>query len=361
MSVVNTGDTFRFFGSDMKTFANLPAAVYTVSFNMDNGFFLTSHLPFTVTEKVYGGYDEKVRKIMRTYSAFDRSLGVILTGHKGSGKSLCAKMLAINCVKNGIPVIVCNQYIKGLVGFIESIPDNCMVLFDEFDKAFPCDDDDSDNPQNSMLPLFDGTSCGKKLFVVTCNKINGLSNYMINRPGRFHYNLEFGCPGCNEIEEYLKDNLKPEYYDKIRDVIALSYKVDLSYDCLRAIAIELNFGETLNEAMQDLNITNDENVYFDVCVRFKDGTEVSDTFKSIETRPDYSAKVRMYNKHDDLVFWFIYNSNDIKIDDKHGMYLNGEDLKTSDDVAAAENPSKNKREVSRVYFTRSYTTNKLVV
>ena len=137
--------------------------------------------------------------------------------------------------------------------------------------------------------------------------------------------------------------------------------VDLSYDCLRAIAIELNFGETLNEAMQDLNITNDENVYFDVCVRFKDGTEVSDTFKNIDTRPDYSAKVRMYNKHDDLVFWFVYNSNDIKIDDKHGMYINGEDLKTSDDVAATEDPSKNKREVSRVYFTRSYTTNKLAV
>lgn len=35
MSVVNTGDSFRFFGSDMKTFANLPAAVYTVSFNVE--------------------------------------------------------------------------------------------------------------------------------------------------------------------------------------------------------------------------------------------------------------------------------------------------------------------------------------
>ena len=236
-----------------------------------------------------------------------------------------------------------------------------MVLFDEFDKAFPCDDDDSDNPQNSMLPLFDGTSCGKKLFVVTCNDTNKLSAYMINRPGRFHFNLEFGCPGCTEIEEYLKDNLKPEYYDKIRDVIALSYKVDLSYDCLRAIAIELNFGETLNEAMQDLNITYDENVYFDVCVKFKDGTKVSDTFRRIETRPDFSREVRMYNKHDDLVFWFVYNSNDIKIDDKHGMYINGEDLKTSDDVEATEGPSKNKREVSRVYFTRSYEANKLMV
>lgn len=28
---------------------------------------------------------------------------------------------------------------------------------------------------------------------------------------------------------------------------------------------------------------------------------------------------------------------------------------------SAEDPSKNKREVSRVYFTRSYTTNKLTV
>lgn len=361
MSVVNTGDTFRFFGSDIKTFANLPAAVYTVSFNMDNGFFLTSHLPFTVTEKVYGGYDEKVRKIMRTYSAFDRSLGVILTGHKGSGKSLCAKMLAINCVENSIPVIVCNQYIKGLVGFIESIPDNCMVLFDEFDKAFSCDDDDSDNPQNSMLPLFDGTSCGKKLFVVTCNNTNRLSEYMINRPGRFHYNLEFGCPGCAEIEEYMKDNLKPEYYDKIRDVVDLSHKVDLSYDCLRAIAIELNFGETLNDAMQDLNIIDSEDVYFDVCVRFKDGTEIFDNNKRIYTNPDYSDKIRMYNKHDELVFWFIYSSNDIKIDDKYGMYIDGKDLKVSNDFSDLADGKLNGKEVSRVFFTRYRDSNKIMV
>lgn len=361
MSVVNTGDTFRFFGSDMKTFGNLPAAVYTVSFSMDTGFFLTSHLPFTVTEKVYGGYDEKVRKIMRTYSAFDRSLGVILTGHKGSGKSLCAKMLAIKCVENGIPVIVCNQYIKGLVGFIESIPDNCMVLFDEFDKTFSCDDDDSDNPQNSMLPLFDGTSCGKKLFVVTCNNARKLSQYMINRPGRFHYNFEFGVPGCTEIEEYLKDNLKPEYYDKIRDVITLSYKVDLSYDCLRAIAIELNFGETLNEAMQDLNIIDSEDVYFDVCVRFKDGTEIFDNNKRIYTNPDYSDKIRMYNKHNELVFWFIYSSNDIKIDDKYGMYIDGKDLKVSNDFSGLADDKLNGKEVSRVFFTRYRDNNKIMV
>lgn len=361
MSVVNTGDTFRFFGSDMKTFANLPAAVYTVSFSMGAGFFLTSHLPFTMTEKVYGGYDEKVHKIMRTYNAFDRSLGVILTGHKGSGKSLCAKMLAINCVENGIPVIVCNQYIKGLVGFIESIPDNCMVLFDEFDKAFSCDDDDSDNPQNSMLPLFDGTSCGKKLFVVTCNRTNRLSEYMINRPGRFHYNLEFGCPGCAEIEEYMKDNLKPEYYDKIRDVITLSYKVDLSYDCLRAIAIELNFGETLNEAMQDLNIIDNESVYFDVCVRFKDGTEIFESGKRIYTSPDYSDKIRMYNKHEEMVFWFIYSSNDIKIDDKYGMYIDGKDLKVPDKSSDVEDDKLKGKEVSRVFFTRYRDNNKIMV
>ena len=57
----------------------------------------------------------------------------------------------------------------------------------------------------------------------------------------------------------------------------------MSYDCLRAIAIELNFGETLNEAMQDLNIIDGKDVYFDVCVRFKDGTEIFDNGKRIYT------------------------------------------------------------------------------
>lgn len=43
------------------------------------------------------------------------------------------------------------------------------ILFDEFDKTFQSNDDQDD--QAALLSLFDGTAGGKKLFLVTCNKL----------------------------------------------------------------------------------------------------------------------------------------------------------------------------------------------
>ena len=44
-----------------------------------------------VTEKAYGVHTEKLEKVMDSFKLFSRSLGVILSGDKGIGKSLFAK------------------------------------------------------------------------------------------------------------------------------------------------------------------------------------------------------------------------------------------------------------------------------
>ena len=59
---------------------------------------------------------------------------MILSGHKGIGKSLFAKLLSIEAIRNGIPVIIADKYIPGIAAYIESIDQRVMVLFDEFDK-----------------------------------------------------------------------------------------------------------------------------------------------------------------------------------------------------------------------------------
>ena len=137
-----------------------------------------------------------------------------------------------------------------------------MVLFDEFDKTFCNNDNNGISPQTLMLSLFDGISVGKKLFLITCNGIRKLNDYLINRPGRFHYHFRFDYPSYEEIQEYLQDKLEEKYYGEIEGVVAFSRKVNLNYDCLRAIAYEISNGQTFKEAIKDLNIVNIEVVKY---------------------------------------------------------------------------------------------------
>ena len=170
-------------------------------------------------------------------------------------------MLATEANKRGLPVIVVNTYYPGISGFLSSIDQKVVVLFDEFEKTF-VEVDDYD-PQVEMLSLFDGFDNGRKLFVITCNSPNKLNEFFVNRPGRFHYHFSLDLPNDDEVREYLHDQLKEEYYDAIEGVVSLAHMTDVSYDYLRAIVFELNQGYSLEETMDELNITRTRDVYFD--------------------------------------------------------------------------------------------------
>jgi len=273
MKIVGVGKRFEIYEDDLKTYDTLPANIYTVRFNKMTGFYLEQHSDFEIKEeKVYGVHTEKVEKVLKSFGKFNRNLGVILSGHKGIGKSLFAKMLGIEAVKKELPVVIVDSYIPGIAAYIESIEQEIMVLFDEFDKTF-CSKktDDANDPQASMLSLFDGTSQGKKLYVITCNNINKLNDYLINRPGRFHYHMRFDFPTSAEVTEYLTDNLDKQYHDEIQNVVNFARKVNLNYDCLRAVAFELNEGGKFKDIIKDLNIINMNPETYDISLHFATG------------------------------------------------------------------------------------------
>ena len=118
---------------------------------------------------------------------------------------------------------------------IESIEQEVVFLFDEFDKTFGsvCLGANEADPQSALPSMFDGTAQGKKLFIITCNSLYKLNDYLVNRPGRFHYHFRFDYPSPEEIQAYLTDKLRPAYIGEIRKVILFSKKVALNYDCLR--------------------------------------------------------------------------------------------------------------------------------
>ena len=242
MKIVESSGRLHLYGDDMKAYDQIPAGTYDICFSKMTGFYLVRRPDMVVDEKVYGVASEKAAKVMSTFKVFTRNLGVILSGDKGIGKSLTAKMIAKTAVDAGYPVLLASEYIPGIASFIESITQEVMVLFDEFDKTFRSTNDE--NPQDTMLSLFDGTTAGKKLFVVTCNQLRDLNDYLVNRPGRFHYHFRFDYPQAEEIRTYLQDKLDPKYYGEIDPVVQFSSRVVLNYDCLRSIAFELNLGTT---------------------------------------------------------------------------------------------------------------------
>lgn len=253
MHIVESGKRYRIFNNAITTYNQLPPKTYRVDYDPETRIFslLEAH-DFEIPEtKIYGQHLDKVKKVLNSMDKMNRNLGVILSGDKGIGKSLFSKCLGLKARKKGIPVILVNEYHEGIANFLEEIEQTVMILFDEYDKTF---DEKKHNCQAEMLSLFDGVSAGKKLFVITCNEIQSLSQYLINRPGRFHYHFRFLYPTADEIRDYMEDKLDKQYYDEIENVIAFSVRMNLNYDCLRSIAFELNNGLKFQQAINDLNI-----------------------------------------------------------------------------------------------------------
>lgn len=286
MKIVKTGDTFRIFGNDLETFDRLPAATYKIEFHPMMGFYLTKVDNFHSTEeKIYGCHAEKIQKVLRSYTKFNRSMGIILSGKKGMGKSMFVQLMGEESVGNmEIPVILVTKAYVGIADFIEEIDQECLVIFDEFEKMFQSNQrgygqqqqqNDRIESQDNLLGLFDGISQKKRLYAITVNDLNRVNDFMLSRPGRFHYHIRFDYPNSAEIEEYLRDKVEEQYHGEIMHVVSFANKVKLNYDSLRAIAFELNEGRPFKSAISDLNILNTESQLYDCKIILADGKSIS--------------------------------------------------------------------------------------
>lgn len=301
MNIVKSDAKFQVYGMEIATYDKLPVDVYDLNFNKMQGFFLTQRNPLTVSEKIYGNSLKRAEKILRTFNNTNRNFGVILSGRKGIGKTILARLLAEKVMGVGIPVINISSYLPGLSSFLESLQQEVMVLFDEFEKTF-CGNDEHD-PQEELLSVFDGTGTGKKLFVITCNETQHLNEYLLNRPGRFHYHFTFDIPTRDEIREYLGDNLSVDKHDLITNIIKFSSISELTYDCLRAITTELNAGYSLQDTLEDLNIDKDNTPSYTLKVYFESG----DIFESM-------SLCRFYPTRKEFVsFWLENNFMNLNI------------------------------------------------
>ncbi|MFJ4158660.1 AAA family ATPase [Microbacterium testaceum] len=305
---IETGGQVRVYDSAVQAHDSLPLGTYRVRYSIKEGFSLLRTEDLGVgSEKVYGRREAKVDKIFRTYARFERNLGVMLSGNKGQGKSMFLRMLAARAIESGIPVVLVSEDAEGIVDFLDTL-DECLVIFDEFEKTFSSGRGPLDGPnrQNQFLTLFDGTSSVKRIYCLTVNDVQDVSHYIVNRPGRFHYHMRFDYPSPDDVREYLLDQAPLAAAAEIENAALFSRRVNLTYDHLRAIAFEMNHPDaTFTDIVEDLNIKAIEPSTYRVEATYLDGSVLTDeSVLNLHERSEVSRTIELRSTHRALFFSF---------------------------------------------------------
>lgn len=238
----------------------LPAAIYTVCYSQMQGFYLQKNKDnFTETGKNYGSLNSRADRIIKTYESRDVSTGVLLTGLKGSGKTLLSQTVSNKMIEKGLPIVLVESAFTGdaFINFLSKIGE-CVLIFDEFAKVFDARSNDEKDKQNGLLGIFDGNKSLKRLIFVIENNSYSLNEFYKNRPGRLFYHFEYSKLEEVVIDEYCADK-------KIADTVKIEIKSafyrirNFSFDILKAIIDEhLRFPQdTILDIVGILNVETD--------------------------------------------------------------------------------------------------------
>ena len=246
MNILRDNGKYFFFNS-LTIEKTLQPKPYLFNFDDFGNCWLEDIESFKLPEKVYDVNKELRGYIQTSFSSYKKNLGVLLTGNKGQGKSLTAKLISSEM---GLPTIIISKPIPQSVGFVKffnDIKQNHILFVDEFEKLFKQNvnnvekNTDSYHGQDVFLSFMDGvlTNEHKVIFLLTTNE--PVNEYFINRPSRIKFLLEY-----NELPEELFNLITD---DKLNN---LSFKADLEEN---VSLINLNI-DLLISIIDDINLFN---------------------------------------------------------------------------------------------------------
>lgn len=229
----------------------IPGKVYILKDDRySDDLFLEEDKDFEFPEKYYLGDDDKhfINKVINTFNNTCKlTTGTLLSGMKGSGKTLMAKHIA---VKSNLPIVVVDPGVSAtdIENFFAKITDDVCVILDEVDKYWTT---------RHLLGFLDGVkpTC-KKLVLCTCNDEKEIDEYLNDRCSRIRYKKTFSCLTKDAVFGILSDMITDKEKAKsATEFIYNSIKV-ISYDNIVIFGEEIknNPDESYESILADMNI-----------------------------------------------------------------------------------------------------------
>jgi hypothetical protein len=234
----NTGLTFSLRPKAVSVSEELAPHVYALSVDAEGGVFLRfMSKSFELPSPLYALDDNLIARVARQYHAQPtQNLGVILSGVRGTGKSVTAKQL---CNRLGLPVIVVSdKRTPNFAAFLSLIRQPVVVFIDEYEKLIG-----NTEFEHSLLSIMDGVHTEKqyaRVFLLTMNSLF-INENLIQRPSRVRYLVKFGDLKKDQVLTILKDRLykdREQHLQKtLEHVMTLSM---ITVDIVCAIVDEVN-------------------------------------------------------------------------------------------------------------------------
>ena len=199
--------------------------VYDLSYDDYMGIIFKENGELNLPKKVYESETDRLFKY-RVFKQFNnpnsKDVNILLNGTKGTGKTMMAKQIA---KESKLPIIIVSSNFpeRRLIEFFKKFDTPVCIIFDEIEKNFRTE---------RMLDFLDGVEkTTKKLVIMTCNKMDNLSEYLKDRCSRIRYlrnysiedNYEFipmivedlGIKNVEETVNFIKDYIKIPSIDNV--------------------------------------------------------------------------------------------------------------------------------------------------
>jgi hypothetical protein len=254
MSVIQSGGRFSF--EDVtNTYEQLPAGNYILKYDPRAGYYLNKKEDFELPKKVYGDHSIVQRWLKSWEVNSAKNMGIILSGVKGSGKTITAQKF---CVESNLPVVIINENFHGsdFIDFITSPKlGECIIFIDEFEKIYSNRD-----TQYDMLSLMDGNYSTSLIFLLTVNE-ERLNDYLVNRLNRIKYRKAYGDLEFGIMDEVIDDMLINK--DHKQSIFDFFDKVNMrTFDLLTNLIKEMNlFNEDAIQCGMHLNLKPERKTY----------------------------------------------------------------------------------------------------
>lgn len=256
--ITSNSSTYRLGDTRIQAHNKLPIGVYTLEQNpMTGEYFLQKANDMKLPKKYYGTYDHYIKRWSKTWNAIEGNMGIILSGTKGTGKTLLAQKF---CIESNMPVIIINRnYGQSMLEFLQSDTLRDSIIFiDEFEKII----NQEDEAITPFLQLFDGSFGTRFCFILTCNEFE-ISKYLYNRLGRIRYRAHFTGLTDEIIEQVIDDYL-----------INKTWKAPLQAAVLRIGTVTFDI---LMNLIQEVNIQDEDPLVLLGYLNLKQETQSYDT------------------------------------------------------------------------------------